>query len=73
MLTWVVVAPVTRTVRHIPTEVALGPAQGLASVCAASFDTLQPIGRKFLTGRVDQLGVDQTDEICRALGALADC
>lgn len=70
VLTWVIVAPVTRTVRAIPTEVALGPEQGLPDDCVASFDNLQPIRRSFLTRRVGRLG---GDEVCRALGALADC
>ncbi|MFN0282080.1 MAG: type II toxin-antitoxin system PemK/MazF family toxin [Kineosporiaceae bacterium] len=73
VLTWLVVAPVTRTVRHIPTEVALGAEQGLSVDCAASFDNLQPIRRSFLTERVGQLGIDDANEICRALAALADC
>ena len=73
VLTWLVVAPVTRTVRQIPTEVPLGAAHGLSSPCVASFDNLQPIRRSFLTERVGRLGTEQTDEICRALRALADC
>ena len=73
LLTWIVVAPVTRTVRDIPTEIALGAANGLASDCAASFDNLQPIRRSYLTERVGWLGLDATNEICRALGALANC
>ena len=35
VLSTIVVAPVTRTVRHIPTEVALGAQHGMSSVCAA--------------------------------------
>ncbi len=73
VLTWIVVAPVTRSVRRIPTEVALGPGQGLASACAASFDNLHPIRRSLLTERVGRLGPEESDEICRALRALADC
>lgn len=73
VLTWIVVAPVTRTVRNIPTEVQLGPTQGLIEECAASFDNLQPIRRSFLTARVGSLGVEQLDEICRAVRAFADC
>jgi mRNA interferase MazF len=73
VLTWVIVAPVTRTVRRIPTEVPLGPSQGLEVDCAASFDNLQPIRRALLTERVGQLTLEDRDEICRALAALADC
>ncbi len=73
VLTWIVVAPVTRTIRDIPTEVALGPDHGLATSCVASFDNLQPIRRSFLTERVGELDIDESDEICRALRALADC
>jgi mRNA interferase MazF len=73
VLTWIVVAPVTRTIRTIPTEVSLGARHGLALDCVASFDNLQPIRRSFLTERVGELGREETEEICRALRALADC
>ena len=69
----IVVAPVTRTVRSIPTEVALGHEQGLTVDCAASFDNLQPIRRGLLTHRVGVLAEERLDEICGALRALADC
>jgi mRNA interferase MazF len=72
VLTWIVVAPVTRTVRGIPTEVALGPSHGLAVECAATFDNLQPIRRSSLTERAGQVGIDELGEVCRALDALAD-
>ena len=73
VLTWIVIAPVTRTIRDIPTEIALGPDHGLAVECVASFDNLQPIRRSFLTDRVGVLSIDESDQICRALRALADC
>lgn len=73
VLTRVIVAPITRTVRNIPTEVILGVEQGLGFECAATFDNLQPIRRSFLTGRLGTLGVATRAEICRALEALADC
>lgn len=73
VLTWLVVAPVTRTVRKIPTEVRLGPSQGLPVPCAAAFDNVQPIRRALLTDRLGDLGPAGPAEICRALAALADC
>jgi mRNA interferase MazF len=72
VLTGIVVAPVTRTVRGIPTEIPLGDAEGLAVECAASFDNLQRIRRAALSGRVGDLGW-RRQEICLALEALADC
>ncbi len=68
-----VVAPVTRTVRQIPTEVALGENEGLPGPCAASFDNLQPVNRHLLTERVGALPATRRSEVCRALDALADC
>lgn len=73
VLTWIVVAPVTRTIRQIPTEVTLGTEHGLPDDCVAAFDNLQPIRRSFLVQRAGALRIDERDEICRALKALADC
>jgi mRNA interferase MazF len=69
----VLVAPVTRAVRGIPTEVPLGAEHGLATECAASFDNLQPVRRSFLSARIGRLDPAQRRDICLALGALADC
>jgi mRNA interferase MazF len=73
VLTWIIVAPITRTVRNIPTELTLGPSQGLAEECVASFDNLQPIRRSFLTERIGHLGPEELSAVCGALEAMADC
>lgn len=73
VLTAIVVAPITRTIRHIPTEIALGEEHGLPVPCVASIDNLQPIRRALLTERIGQLGTDERPEICRAVAALTDC
>jgi mRNA interferase MazF len=72
VLTAIVVAPVTRTVRHIPTEILLGEDEGLAVECAASFDNLQRVRRSALVERAGYLGL-RRQEICSSLRALADC
>lgn len=72
-LTRVLVAPVTRTVRGIPTELPLGPDDGLDVECCASFDNLQPVERRQLTSRVGALSPERRPELCRALRATADC
>lgn len=73
VLNRVVVAPITRTVRRIPTEIPLGPEDGLRVACAASFDNLQPIHRHLLTERTGALTSAGRHQICRTLSALADC
>jgi mRNA interferase MazF len=72
VLDWIVVAPVTRTIRGIPTEIPLDEEHGVDLPCAASFDNLQPIRKTFLTIRIGLLPLPRS-EICQALGALADC
>lgn len=68
----VIVAPVTRTVRSIPTEIALGSDEGLDVECAASFDNVGPQPVAMLTRRIGHLD-DARSRICNALTALADC
>lgn len=72
VLNRILVAPVTRTVRRIPTELPLDADDGLPEPCAASFDNLQPIRKSFLTDRLGSIR-DRHHEICAALEALADC
>jgi mRNA interferase MazF len=72
ILSGIIVAPVTRTVRSIPTEISLGSDEGLAVECAASFDNLQRIRRAVLTEKAGDLGT-RRDEVCVALRAMADC
>ena len=73
VLSRIVVAPLTRTVRGIPTEIPFGPEDGVPATSAASFDNLQPIDRRLLTERVAAISPLRRGEICRALAALADC
>lgn len=72
VLNAVLVAPVTRTVRHVSTEVPLDEQVGLREPCAASFDSLQRVPRGVLTERIGRLAQPRR-VICRALAALADC
>jgi len=72
MLDGIVVAPITRTVRGIPTEIPLGEDEGLPAHCAASFDNLQRVRRSALRSRIGDLAW-RRDEICDALKTLADC
>jgi mRNA interferase MazF len=67
-----IVAPITRTVRGIPTELALDESNGLGERCAASFDNLIPQPVSLLTQRIGHVPFARA-AICSALAALADC
>lgn len=73
VLNRILVAPVTRTVRSIPTEIRFGPDDGMLTECAASFDNLQPINQHLLTERLAILDAARRHEICDTLAALANC
>lgn len=72
VLNRIVVAPITRTVRGIPTEILLDTEDGLPEPCVASFDNLQPVSKSFLTDRLGSVW-HRRHEICSALNALSDC
>ena len=72
VLNAILVAPVTRTVRRVSTEVPLDERAGLRAPCVASFDNLQRISRRDLSERVGALSNSRA-AICQALAALADC
>jgi mRNA interferase MazF len=69
----VLVAPVTSTVRGIPTEVVLGADEGLNKVCAANFDNVFTLRRDRLQHRISQLGPDRHEELCQAYRFAAGC
>jgi mRNA interferase MazF len=69
----VLVAPATRRVRGIPTEVALGREDGMPAHCALSFDNLITVRKALLTERITRLSEARGEEICRALAAAAGC
>ena len=73
VLTNVVVAPVTSTIRQIPTAVPVGLGEGIDHDSVASFDNLATVPRALLTRWLGRLDPTRHDEICAALNALADC
>jgi mRNA interferase MazF len=65
--TRVSVVVVTRTVRGIPTEVRVGPSQGLPKVGVANADELVTIPQTMLQDRISTLSRTKLDEIDSAL------
>jgi mRNA interferase MazF len=73
VLNSVLVAPATRTIRGIPTEVALGPVDGMPDDCALSFDNLTTVRKALLTSRITTLPDSRLPELCDALRAATGC
>jgi mRNA interferase MazF len=73
VLRTILAAPVTRTVRGIPTEVPLGPAEGMATDCVASLDGILAFPKAMLSRRAGALPVARMHELCGAARAAINC
>lgn len=69
----VVVAPITSTIRNIPTCIPVGPDQGVDHDSVATFDNLAAVPKSVLTKRLGKLDVGGRRRICEALDAVANC
>lgn len=73
VLAAILVAPATRTVRGIPTEVVLDEDDGMPQRCALSFDNIAPVPKSLLTERITTLSPERLSAACEALRAATDC
>jgi mRNA interferase MazF len=73
VLSSVLAAPVTRAIRNIPTELLLGPDDGMPAECAASFDNLRVVPKIYLVDRLCTLDPTRLVEACQAARAAIDC
>jgi mRNA interferase MazF len=55
VLNSVTIAPITSTIRSIPTEVVLTEDDGLPNTCAANFDNLQSVPKTNIGERIARL------------------
>ena len=73
LLASVLVAPATRTIRDIPTEVALTREDGMPGDCALSLDNITTVPKALLTQRIAALSEPRLTELCSALRAATGC
>ena len=73
VLNQVLGVPATRTVRGIPTEVALDESDGMPARCCLTLDNVTPIRTSLCTQRITTLPEDRLREVCSALGAATAC
>jgi mRNA interferase MazF len=73
LLHTVMVAPITSAVRGLPSEVRVGPAEGLKHESAVNLDHVQTVEQAALTQFVGTLSAERMKEVCRALGIATGC
>jgi mRNA interferase MazF len=61
------IAPITRTLRGIPSEVPLGPDDGMPEPCAVNLDHVQTVARGRLGALVTTLSAQRMAEVREAL------
>lgn len=73
LLHTVMVAPVTSTIRGLPSEVRVGPGEGLKRESAVNLDHVQTVEQASLVSFVGTLGPSSLAEVCRALAIATGC
>jgi mRNA interferase MazF len=69
----VMVAPATRTVRGIPSEVPLDEDDGMPEACALSLDNVTTVRKSLLTEHITRLSPAKLHDVCSALGVASGC
>ena len=72
-LSTVTVAPITSTVRGVPSEVVLSEEDGMKTTCAVNLHHAVTVSQERLGKRVARLSVRRMNEICAALRFSLGC
>lgn len=72
-LSTVTVAPITSTVRDVPSEVVLDVEDGMKARCAVNLHNPVTVSQDRLTRRVATLSDDRMRQVCLALQFSLDC
>ena len=73
LLSTVTVAPVTSTMRGVPSEIVLTEADGMKHPCAVNLHNLVTISKGHVGRRVAMLSSERMREICAAVGFALGC
>jgi mRNA interferase MazF len=63
----------TTNIRDLPTEVELGPKEGMPRACVLNADHTDTVAKGYLGERITELGTGKMSEVCRALDIAAGC
>lgn len=69
----VIVAPITSTIRGVPSEVAVGLDEGLKNPSAVNLDHVQTVAKRHLKNFVGTLAPEKMKEVCGALSLATAC
>ncbi|HJU44439.1 MAG TPA: type II toxin-antitoxin system PemK/MazF family toxin [Vicinamibacterales bacterium] len=72
-LSRVTVAPISSTIRDVPSEVLVGVDDGLKQPSAVNLHNVVTVEKAVIGRRVAQLGDDKMRDVCRALGFALGC
>ena len=72
-LSRVTVTPITSSIRDVPSEVRVGPEDGLKQPSAVNLHNVITVSKEVVGRRVTQLGEAKMREVCRALGFALGC
>ena len=72
-LSTVTVAPITSTIRGVPSEVVLGVDDGMRAPCAVNLHNVVTVSKDRLGRRVARLASPRMNEICAALRFSLGC
>jgi mRNA interferase MazF len=69
----ITVAPITSTIRGVPSEVALGTEDGMKRPCAVNLHNVVTVAKDGIGRRVAHLGPDRMRQVCAALAFALEC
>ena len=72
-LSRITVAPITSSIRDVPSEVLVGPDDGLKQPSAINLHNVLTIEKGIVGRRVARLGDEKMRAVCRALGFALGC
>ena len=69
----VLIAPITTTIREIPTEVTLDIDNGVRQRCVANLDNTQLVPVKRLLAQIGEIEEHRWPDVCAAMAAVLSC
>jgi mRNA interferase MazF len=63
----------TTTIRDLPTEIRLGPDDGMPRECVLNVDHVDTVAKGFIGDRITTLSAEKLHSVCRALDVATGC